>query len=141
MSGVVRDDEGVETFRGNIDGDREDVRWFMSGWGVGGVLGMGGAGCITDSLFARLASVGLIVLAPSPVACGVPDEPGITDIRFDEEGVFVRFPGDLLANEADLVWSGVPALTARCVCPCRDGGCKDFAFAALDAVSPRAPSV
>ena len=71
MSGVVRDEEGVDTFRGNIDGDLEEVRIFdKSTWGlgVGGVLGMGGAFCRIDNRFALRASVGLTVRAPSPVA-------------------------------------------------------------------------
>ena len=139
ISGVVRDDDGVETFRGSIDGEREEVRRVCSGCGVGGVLGMGGAGCMIDNLFARRASVGLIVLAPSPVAMGVPD-PGITDIRFEDDGVVVRLLGDFVAKEADLVCSGVLEFTVRS-CPCRVGGCKDFVFAALEAVKPRAPSV
>jgi len=69
MSGVVRDEEGVGTFLGNIDGDRADSRALdVSGWGVGGVFGIGGGFCRTESLFALLASVGLTVLAPRPVA-------------------------------------------------------------------------
>jgi hypothetical protein len=69
MSGVVREDEGVDVFRGNMEGDREDARpaggW--SGWGVEGWFGIGGAWKV-DKRFARLASVGLTVRAPSPVA-------------------------------------------------------------------------
>lgn len=50
---------------------------------VGGVFGIGGAGCAIDIRFIRRASVGLMVRAPSPVACD-----GITDMRLDdEEGV------------------------------------------------------
>lgn len=49
---------------------------------VGGVCGIGGAGGAIDMRFMRRASVGLIVRAPKPVACGT------TDIRLeDEEGV------------------------------------------------------
>lgn len=104
---------------------------------------MGGAFCRTENLFARLASVGLTVLAPKPVACEDCGMPGITDNRFTEEGVFVPrpllLPGDLPANDEDLLCSGV--LTAKCVCPCLDGGWRDLVLAALDAVKPRAPSV
>lgn len=43
LSGVVRDDEGVGTFRGSIEGDLEDPRGvkagYESGCGVGGVPG------------------------------------------------------------------------------------------------------
>lgn len=82
------------------------------------MLGIGGATCITDNLLARLASVGLIVLAPSPVACEGP-EPGITDILFADEGVVVPlpliFPGDRPVKEADRECSGVLVLTDKCV--------------------------
>jgi len=80
---------------------------------------MGGAFCKTDSRFALRASVGLTVLAPSPVACEAEvGNPGITDIRF-EDGVVVPprgdLPGDLPANEDDLLWSGVLVCTVKWV--------------------------
>ncbi len=70
----------------------------------------------------------------------------MTDILFaDEDGVVVPLPfsrpGDLPAKEDDLEWSGVPTFTDKCDWPCLEGGCRDLVFAALDAVSPRAPSV
>ena len=102
-------------------------------------MGIGGAECMIDSRLALRASVGLIVLAPRPVAIGVP-VPGIIDIRFVDRGVVVRFPGDLGAKEADLVCSVVLESTDSS-CPCRVGGCKDFVFAALETVNPCAPSV
>ena len=107
-------------------------------------MGIGGGFCKIESLFALLASVGLTVLAPSPVAWDVCGNPGITDILLaEDDGVAVPLPlsraGDLVANEADLLWSGVP--TVELDCPCLEGGCKDLVFAALDAVRPRAPSV
>ena len=68
MSGVVLDEEGVEILRGSIEGDREEFRIDTSGWAVGGVWGIGGGCCNIDNRFALRASVGLIVLAPSPVA-------------------------------------------------------------------------
>ena len=68
ISGVVRDEDGVGTFLGSIEGDRDAARVGASGCGVGGVFGIGGAVCIMDNRFARLASVGLTVLAPKPVA-------------------------------------------------------------------------
>ena len=68
-------DDGVGVFRGSTEGDRDDVRITeASAWGVGGVFGIGGAFfnegvfCKTDKRFALLASVGLTVLAPSPLA-------------------------------------------------------------------------
>jgi hypothetical protein len=49
---------------------------------VGGVCGIGGAGGAIDIRFMRRASVGLMVRAPKPVACGM------VDMRLDdEEGV------------------------------------------------------
>jgi hypothetical protein len=51
----------------------------------------------------------------------------MTDIRLPEDdGVFVPRPlfrpGDLPAKDDDLLWSGVPAVTDKCVCPCLEGG-------------------
>jgi hypothetical protein len=135
---VVRDDDGVETILGNIEGDREEVRCELSGCGVGGVFGIGGGACKTDNLFALLASVGLMVRAPRPVMCDGP-EPGITDIRLVDEGVTVRLLGDFVAKEADLACSVVFVLTVRCIWPCLEGGCNDFAFAAREEVR-RPPS-
>lgn len=62
-----------------------------------------------DNRFARLASVGLTVLAPRPVAWEVDvGMPGITDILLaDDEGVVVPLPfaraGDLIAKDDDLL--------------------------------------
>jgi hypothetical protein len=128
MSGVMLTDDGVGVFLGSADGERDAVRIVEeSGWGVGGVCGIGGAfcnegaPCKTDNRFALLASVGLTVLAPSPVACEPWPIPCITDIRFaEEDGVFMPWPGDLLANEEDLLCSGVP--TPKFACPCIAGG-------------------
>lgn len=111
------------------------------------MFGIGGGPCKIDNRFARRASVGLTVLAPSPLACELDvGIPGITDIRFaDDDGVFVPrpfgLPGDLPANDDDLLCSGVLVFGVKCVCPCLEGGCSDFVFAARDAVNPRAPSV
>lgn len=113
-SGVVRDEDGVTLLlRGIIDGDCADDRGrpaFNSFWvgGVGGApcgeFGIGGAFRlfgIIDMRFIRLASVGLIVRAPNPDACG-----GITDILLDDCGVRApspAFPGVLAAwLESDL---------------------------------------
>jgi hypothetical protein len=75
-SGVVREDDGVpEVRRGIIEGD------FDSALSVGLFIDTGGGGggvdtwprltdCgMVDIRFILLVSVGLIVLAPSPVAC------------------------------------------------------------------------
>lgn len=89
MSGVVREDDGVDVFLGATEGERDAARSSAAAIGGGGgalaicarlccIL------CIVDSLFIRLASVGLIVLAPSPVACVWFGSPGMTDIRLDE---------------------------------------------------------
>lgn len=109
------------------------------------MLGIGGGPCRVDKRFARLASVGLIVLAPRPVACDVDvGIPGIIDIRFaDEDGVDVPLPlgrpGDLDAKDEDLLWSGVK-FAVDTGGGCLGGGWRDFAFAAR-AVARRAPSV
>ena len=116
---MVRDEEGVDIFLGNIEGDLEELRIIdISGW-VGGVFGIGGTPCKIDIRFALRASVGLTVRAPSPVACDEVGIPGITDIRFpDDDGVFVPLPlfrpGDLPVKDDDLLWSGVPAATDKC---------------------------
>lgn len=72
MSGVVLDEEGVpEAFLGIIEGDLDSARFSIDTGGGGGGLetwfrlidwGM------IESLFILRVSVGLIVLAPSPVA-------------------------------------------------------------------------
>lgn len=103
------------------------------------------AACIIDIRFMRLASVGLTVLAPRPVAWE--DEsgiPGMIDMRFAEDGVAVPLPfarpGDLPAYEEDLLCSGVIEGVERYVGRCVAGGCSDFVLAAR-AVAKRAPSV
>ena len=107
-SGVVLDEEGVDIFLGNIEGDLEDVRIADISGCVGGVFGIGGTPCKIDIRFALRASVGLTVLAPSPVACDDVGIPGITDIRLaEDDGVFVPRPllrpGDLPAKDDDLL--------------------------------------
>lgn len=132
-SGVVLVDEGVALFRGIKDGDcahdcgREGMR---SAW-VGGVCGIGGTGVTADILSIRRASVGLMVRAPSPVACG-----GIAEILLDdEEGVVAPdvafFTGVRAALvEEDRAWSGFSAAVKEFP-PCALGaGCMDFAFRA-----------
>ena len=57
---------------------------------------MGGAGGTIDIRFSRLASVGLIVRAPRPVACNAC---GATDIRLDDEdGVVTTLALDSLTG-------------------------------------------
>lgn len=88
---------------------------------------------------ALLASVGLIVLAPSPVAW-LP--PGMTDIRLFDDPEPGALPlarlGDLPAKDSDLLWSGVIDCTVRFAWVCRAGGWRDLAFAAREVVRPRA---
>jgi len=70
-SGVVRDDDGVEVFRGNIDGERDEERTSAAGGGGGGGFMTWEVLCecgIVDIRFILRVSVGLMVLAPSPVA-------------------------------------------------------------------------
>lgn len=74
---------------------------------VGGVWGIGG-GAI-DMRFIRRASVGLMVRAPRPVACGM------TDMRFEDEVGVVTFVPEALSTgvrtalvEEDRVWSVLP---------------------------------
>lgn len=74
---------------------------------VGGVWGIGG-GAI-DMRFIRRASVGLMVRAPRPVACG------ITDMRFEDEVGVVTFTADAFSTgvctalvEEDRAWSVLP---------------------------------
>lgn len=84
-----------------------------SGCGVGGVWGIGAGLGMIDILFILLASVGLIVRAPKPVACGA-----IVDIRLLDNGVFVLGPVDLPGERAALIdagldWSGLVGEVAR----------------------------
>ena len=110
-SGVVRLDDGVTLFLGRNEGDCVDDTGRAAGKGsvcVGGVWGIGGT---IDIRFIRRASVGLMVRAPKPVACG-----GTTDIRFEEEeegvvGVAAEtfFTGVRTALvEEERVWSTLP---------------------------------
>lgn len=69
-SGVVLEEDGVEIFRGTMDGERDEARTSVGALGGRGGFAVGvefGEGCI-DIRFIRRVSVGLIVLAPSPVA-------------------------------------------------------------------------
>lgn len=93
-----------------------------SPWGVGGATGPPGRFGFIDSLFSLRASVGLMVLAPSPeMWCAV-------DCRLlaDEEGVCVRCAGDLPGERVwpieSVVESGVDMGAARCAECCFVGG-------------------
>lgn len=107
-SGVVPDDEGVALFLGIKEGDvesgvlREEPDWPGTGGVEGGING------IVDMRFARFASVGLMVRAPNPVACGIVETrlfvPGVPNLEARSLGDL----GDLGAvNEDERVWSGV----------------------------------
>ncbi len=68
---MVREEDGVMLFRGNMGGDGAMLRVTVvgvSGCGVCGVDGTPGGVGIIDILFNLRASVGLIVRAASPVA-------------------------------------------------------------------------
>lgn len=98
-------------FRGIIEG--EGALWRVvdtgvSGWGVGGVNGIGGRFGIIDIRLSRRASVGLIVRAARPVACTLF---GMIENRFSEEGVPMSLPrllpGDLAVPATEeIAWSG-----------------------------------
>jgi hypothetical protein len=82
-----------------------------------------------ESLLSLRASVGLMVLAPSPDMCGAVD----WRLLEVEDGVCDRCAGDLPGERA---WfrgmepgSGVMDETARCPACCLEGGWKDFALA------------
>lgn len=92
-SGVVREDEGVEILRGSIDGERDEARTSVA---KGNALVPDGVcwpwfWCI-DNRFIRRVSVGLMVLAPRPVACDACETPGMMDMRFPEDEL-PPFPG------------------------------------------------
>jgi hypothetical protein len=84
-----------------------------------------------ESLFSLRASVGLMVLAPSPEMCGAAD----CRLLEEEEGVCVRCaagdrPGERLwLIGIELRSAAVIDAPAYPAC-CLDGGCNDFAFAA-----------
>jgi hypothetical protein len=80
----------------------------------------------------RLVSVGLMVLAPRPVACE-PWLPGARDaLLLAEEGVWTLPParGERGTKVDSLLWSGVRVLPE--VWLGRGGGWTDLAFAALE---------
>lgn len=78
------------------------------------MCGIGGAGGAIDIRFIRRASVGLMVRAPNPVACG-----GMTDARFeDEEGVAAGPEGFFTGVRTALVddereWSRAPVAVKK----------------------------
>jgi hypothetical protein len=67
-SGVPRADDGVTLLSNKIAGELLKARSSngKSPWGVGGATGPPGAFGFIDNLLSLRASVGLIVLAPSP---------------------------------------------------------------------------
>lgn len=101
---MVRADDGVILFRGIGAGDVAGSGFVEkgSGCGVVGVWGIGGALGMIDILFILRASVGLMVLAPRPVACGA-----ITDILLLDNGEFVPGPVDLPGERPALIDAGL----------------------------------
>ena len=118
-------EEGVMLFLGSKDGDAGVALWESAG---------GGGVRIVDKRFRRLASVGLIVRAPSPEACGIVDmrrlDPGagIADFWVRELGDFSAIANWLgrACSGVKVGFRGTPVETC-----CRGGGCKDFVFAFL----------
>lgn len=145
----MREDEGVpEAFLGNIDGDRDVGRVLGSLGNCGGTAGDGGrlwlttcVWCIEDMRFIRLVSVGLIVLAPRPVAWEAWGRPGITDIRLFPDPGACEFFAPVARGERGkaldiLLDSGVRVLLSAESIDwfIRGGGCTERAFAARDTV-------
>lgn len=100
MSGVVRDEDGVaDAFRGIMDGDLECSRCSSGGGGGALATWLGPGSWCMDMRFSLRVSVGLMVLAPSPLACDACGIPGMTDCRrdWDELPLFPLLPprGDL----------------------------------------------
>lgn len=136
-SGVVRADDGVILFRGIGAGDVAGSGLVEKGsaCGVVGVWGTGGALGMIDILFILRASVGLMVRAPRPVACGA-----ITDILLLDDGEFVPGPVDLPGErpaliDAGLDRSGVAGEVDRSSLSNCGGASKDLALMSRFAVS------
>lgn len=108
-----------------------------SGWGVGGaceilLLGTGGAFGNIDIRFILLASVGLIVLAPKPVAW-----PGMTDLLLSPLAVapgVTLFPGVVCADVC-FGGSGVLDGVSKSLEACLLGTTMDFTLAVLDSLA------
>jgi hypothetical protein len=121
----------VTLFRGRLDGDWAQDRGRTGSMSclVGGVYGNGGACGAVEIRFIRRASVGLIVRAPRPVACG-----GITDTLFADEAGVVALPAGFLIGvrtalvEHDREWSVNPDAVSRWSPGSREGGWSDLAF-------------
>lgn len=140
MSGVVRAEEGVpEVLLGIIEGDRDSARVSIDTGGGGGTLMMWfrlwEVG-IVDMRFALLVSVGLMVLAPRPVACEEWCPPGIIDALLPpDDGVEPLPPprGERVSSVEKRFGSGARVSPAdKFACVDRGGGCADLAFALLE---------
>lgn len=117
---MVACDEGVTLFMGTIAGLPGMDLAVSGGWGSEG----GGGVFSIDNLLSRLASVGLIVLAAKPEACGMVE---ILREAVDD-GALSFFPvlgdlGDLGGNPTEArYWSGVRDVLRGGFCACRGGG-------------------
>lgn len=137
----MRADEGVpEVLLGIIEGDLESARVSIDTGGGGGTLmtwfRLWEVGMV-DMRLALLVSVGLIVLAPSPVAWEEWCPPGIMEARLlpVDDGVEPLPPprGERGANVDKRFGSGVRASAAdKFAWLSRGGGCTDLAFALLE---------
>lgn len=128
-SGVVRLDDGVTLFRGIIEGEGTAERGLIVNpvsCCVGDPRGIGGGCGMRDILFIRLASVGLMVLAPNPVACD-----GIIDILFDDVDDGVAAPSLFFTGVLTPVFDEARVVVvpgARLSPAVRGGGCSDLAL-------------
>jgi hypothetical protein len=152
-SGVARADVGVaDNFRGGTTGESVAALASAHTGGGGGMLAMFML-CvcgIIDMRFIRLVSVGLIVLAPRPLAWAEWPVPGIMEALLLPPDVGVKpfepIRGDRVARDRRFD-SGAPTvlliLLLLLLWPAwatRGGGCTDFALVALEVLSCREES-
>ena len=94
--------------------------------------------------FIRLVSVGLMVLAPSPVTWVAWETPGMADARFAEPGAepFAAIRGDRGGAKEAWLWSTERVLVSGVSIDwlARGGGCTDLAFAAREFARVRVAS-
>lgn len=135
ISGVVRPEfEGAATLVGSKDGDLDKAALSLANGGMSGILAISLMPCvwgIMESRFIRRVSVGLIVLAPKPLAWEL--LPGIIEALLDAEfgvDVLLDTRGDREASDSLFASVAVAAPNPGMVpaCVTRGGGCTDFAL-------------